>query len=126
MPFGCLFVSVGCVENRRFLQCIAYELQSNWQLLIVKAARYREPTAGAQIYRQGQHVGQIHADRIIDAFSHLESGGGTGWAGDDVNLLKSTLEMAAIPEDKATTPAASVTALILCSKASTVGFVILE
>ena len=65
MPGLLLLISVGDIQDERFLQRVPDQLQADGQPGAVEAAGDRKPATGAQIDRQRKDIGQIHAHGIV-------------------------------------------------------------
>ena len=72
-PIGGAFVGVGSTEHDFFTEGRAEDLQANGQATIIIAAGDIDATDACQIGTDGQHICQIHLQRIRNFIAYLKS-----------------------------------------------------
>lgn len=92
---GGLFVDMARAQHALFAQRRAEQLQADGQALLVEPARHREAADAGQAGRQGEDIFEIHGQRVVGVGADAEGGGGRDRRGDDIDLRKGLVEVAA-------------------------------
>src|SRR5688572_29948567 len=96
MPIGRLFVSVGEIQDGRFAEWFAEQLESYGQLRIFREAAWDTNAAdSSKIAGDREDIRQIHLQRVSGFFAYLERGGWGGGGYDGVDFFESLDEVVA-------------------------------
>ena len=84
-PFGVALVGVGDAQQRRLVEQPAGQLQADRQAIGGEAARHADRRQAGQVRADGEDVGQIHLQRIVDLLAEPERRRRARRHGDDVD-----------------------------------------
>jgi len=83
-----LFPQVGEFQNGGFVPRSSYNLPAHGEFVFGKPYRNADGGNGCQVHRNGEDVGEIHINRVLELFAELKGGRGGGGGEDYVYLLE--------------------------------------
>ena len=75
MPTSNHLISMGGLEQKRFLEMSSHHLHTDRQTLPVKTDREGQPWHASQVCRQSEHVFQVHRQWVIGVLPDAKGGG---------------------------------------------------